>query len=431
MTFHGTPVPVLDPVLDPGPDRSCAVLRGRDDVHAWIRRICFKTGPPGPVGIESEWHVVDAARPAAAVPVARTRAALADLPLSSAVTYEPGGQLELSAPPGRGAAAAVDLLAADLARVRAALAEEGLVLLGVGVDPLRPPARQLEHPRYAAMEAFFDTGGPDGRVMMGSTAAVQVCLDAGADAEETTRRWRLANDLVPVLVAAFANSPLRLGRPTGWRSTRQATWARMDPGRCRCPQAGKDPAACWADYALDARVMLLRRRTGPWLADPGLTFGDWVDGGSGHPPPTADDLAYHLSTLFPPVRPRGWFELRCVDALPDRHWPVAVALTATLLDDPAATGEAERGCAPVRELATAAARDGLADPRLAAAARTCFAAAAAALAAAGDGGLADAVAAYAGRYVARGRTPADDVLDVWRTGGMEALLRAEPPTEDP
>src|ERR1700685_2096642 len=50
-------------------------------------------------------------------------------------------------------------------------------------------------------------------------------------------------------------------------------------------------------------------------APPGLTFRDWVrDGGSGTlRAPTAEDLDYHLSTLFPPVRPHGHMELRMID----------------------------------------------------------------------------------------------------------------------
>src|SRR5690606_28891433 len=45
-----------------------------DDVYRHIRGVCFKTGPPGTVGAETEWLVVDAADPAAHVPAARVRA---------------------------------------------------------------------------------------------------------------------------------------------------------------------------------------------------------------------------------------------------------------------------------------------------------------------------------------------------------------------
>ena len=162
------------------------------------------------------------------------------------------------------------------------LPRDGLELAGIGLDPLRPPRRVLTLPRYAAMEAFFDAGGPWGRQMMCATASVQVCLDAGDDSDGPSgyrQRWRLLHAIGPVLVAAFANSPLRDGKPTGWVSSRQQVWARMDPGRTRPPRMNGDPRAAWAAYALDARVMCVPDPdSADWSAPPGLTFRDWVRG---------------------------------------------------------------------------------------------------------------------------------------------------------
>ena len=73
------------------------------------------------------------------------------------------------------------------------------------------------------------------------------------------------------------------------------------------------------------------------------------------------DLTEHLTTLFPPVRPRGWLELRMIDALPDEWWPVAVAVAAALLDDPAAAAGATRATEPVRNQWFTAARAALHD----------------------------------------------------------------------
>ena len=39
----------------------CATVRTEHDVHGFVTRTCFKTGPPGRVGIESEWFVHDVA----------------------------------------------------------------------------------------------------------------------------------------------------------------------------------------------------------------------------------------------------------------------------------------------------------------------------------------------------------------------------------
>jgi len=431
--------------VGPRPDRPHrpATVRSESDVHGFVARTFFKIGPPGTVGIESEWFVVDDDHPGDAVPVERVRRLLAGgevLPAAGIVTFEPGGQVELSTAPAAGIAAAVTGLAADLGVVAGRLAGSGLRLVAAGTDPLRRPARQLDEQRYAAMEAYFDTQGPAGRAMMTTTTAVQVCLDAGAGPADVRRRWWLANALTPLLVAAFANSPLHGGRPTGYRSARTAIWQRIDPTRTRSPQ-GEDPVEAYARYALDARVMVVRREAGGWLADPGVTFREWVCGGLPRPP-TEDDLGYHLTTLFPPVRAREWLELRAIDALPPPWWQVAVGVCAALLDHPAASATATtvvdrlgwadlaapgrgNGAArwsgsgpPDRALALdRAARLGMADPGLRRAASSCLAAAAAALRRTPQtAGLAGCVEAYAERFVERGRTPADDVLDAFRAG---------------
>jgi glutamate--cysteine ligase len=158
-----------------------------------------------------------------------------------------------------------------------------------------------------------------------------------------------------------------------------------------------------------------------------MTLAEWVAGTTPYPRPTYDDLAYHLSTLFPPVRPQGWLELRSIDALPDDLWPVAVAVTAALVEDPVA---GETALAAVESAAAvepaAYAREALADPRVRAAAEACFTAAAQALPRLGAAGLVEGVDAYLDRYVARGRTPADDVLDARRarsTAGRDSRDR--------
>lgn len=422
------------------------------DAEAHVRGICFKTGPPGQVGVELEWLVHDVADPTLPVPVARSAAAVADLivpvalpqpgrlPGGSLLTIEPGGQLELSSEPAADIDQCVRAVMADLTALRTAMRAAGLELSGRGMDPLRAPSRVLDVPRYAAMEEFFDRTGPWGREMMCLTASVQVCLDAGHDdghPDGYRARWRLLHAIGPALVAAFANSPLHRGRPSGWRSTRQAVWSRLDPGRTQpptgaCPPPanraapGGDPRASWAGYALDAELMCLRRSgAAPWTAPPGLTFRDWLRGG-GERPPTAEDLRYHLSTLFPPVRPRGHLELRMIDAQPGDGWVVPLAIASALLDDPLAADAARAAAEPLWHPAAGAfgaengdggpwlraARRGPADPALSRAIHRCFEAADDALGRSGAAApVREAVAAFAERYVTRHRCPADDQLD--------------------
>ena len=82
--------------------RDCAAVQG------FVKRVCFRTGPPGLVGTELEWLVVSVTDPTASVPIPLLRDLLdaaGPPPRGSRITYEPGGQLELSSPAFRGASA--------------------------------------------------------------------------------------------------------------------------------------------------------------------------------------------------------------------------------------------------------------------------------------------------------------------------------------
>ena len=156
-----------------------------------------------------------------------------------------------------------------------------------------------------------------------------------------------------------------------------------------------------------------------------LTFGEWMARGHELGWPTEPDFAYHLTTLFPPVRLRGWLELRMVDALPDPWWRVPGAIVTALLDDGAAAEEAARASVPAAGLWHEAARLGLSHPRLAESARRCFTAALDALPRLGaDVDTHDACADYVERFVLRGRCPADDVLDAWVREGPASLRQS-------
>lgn len=401
------------------------------EVEALVRGICFKTGPPRRLGVEVEWLVHEESEPRLPVVPERLAAAYAALrtvPLRSALTVEPGGQLELSSPPAASLMECVTTVSADLDAVRAVLAEDGLGLVGVGQDPWQPPRRFLREPRYDAMETCLDRTGPAGRAMMCTSASVQVCLDAGYEEPGPLglgRRWWLAHQLGAVLVAAFANSPLAGGEPTGWLSTRQLLWTEIGADRAGAPAPDTAPRAAWVRHVLDAPVMCVRRESGPWEVPEWLTFREWTR--SREPrPPTRADLDYHVTTLFPPVRPRGHLELRMIDAQPGEDgWIVPLAVTTALFDDPQAAETAYRIVKPLAERArslpaphnplwTDAARTGLRDPELHEAAVECFAVALEALPRVGAStGVTAAVAAYRDRYVVPGRCPADDLLDAF------------------
>ncbi|WP_159444853.1 glutamate-cysteine ligase family protein [Pseudonocardia thermophila] len=360
------------------------------------------------VGIELEWPLH---RP----PGVETRPAHADLAsfdglrlgAGSRVTIEPGGQVELSTAPFPTAAGALSAAQADSDALFALLHRADLVPCTLAVDDRRRPQRILDKSRYGAMEEFFAGQGWAGAWMMNNTTSTQINLSH--DAADPVGRWDLLHRLAPVLIAAFSNSPGVDVHGRRWACLRQAIWWSIDPGRTRPVRVAADPARAWADYALDAPVMFI---TGPddtrVVPAPGLTFRDWLT--HGHPAgwPTVDDLRSHLTTLFPPVRPRGWLELRVLDALPEWIRSVAVLAVATAVRDDARR-ELLRRLPDTGGLWLPAIRDGLADPALAGQAEIFFEVVTAHLDPATVGPeLAARVAEFRARYVARRRCPGDD-----------------------
>jgi glutamate--cysteine ligase len=365
-------------------------------------------GPPQQLcGVEAEWpvhrvgHLGVRPRPGDLAVVLG-----APLPAGGRATVEPGGQLELSTAPAANADTALDAVCADDAELRRRLDGAGLAAVDLAVDTRRPPHRILEMPRYVAMEQFFAAGGDAGRWMMCNTASLQINISN--DSQDTDVRWRQAHQLGPVLIAAFANTPGLDQAGRHWESLRQGIWWSVDPGRTRppCPRRGMRQA--WIEYALAADVMLIGDPAGGRAVPvpPGLPFARWLAEGHHAGYPTEDDLRYHLTTLFPPVRPRGWLELRMLDALPPRLREVAILVVTAALS-PGVGAELARRLPPTEGLWCSAARYGLAHPVLAGAARTLFDVIRCHLdRASGIRSRRDAVHDYADRHVARALAPA-------------------------
>ncbi|UVS80266.1 Glutamate--cysteine ligase GshA [Actinokineospora sp. UTMC 2448] len=357
-------------------------LRARVEAEAYVASVCFKHGPPRLTGVELEWtvhHRDDPRRPldpdalAAALGPHTPRTLRPDsphlpLPAGSAVTLEPGGQVEISSQPAAHLGDLIDAVTADHRTLCLRLDEVGLTLGERGTDAFRTPIRLLDTPRYAAMERAFAPIGPDGITMMCATAGLQVCIDVGQPGDVAVR-WAAVSSLGPVFVALFANSPVLSGQVTGWASTRTRAVLGVDPARSRPVPITDDPVGTWARHVLDTPLLCVRREEGAWDAPSGVTFADWIAGAL-PTVPTTTDLDYHISTLFPPVRPHGYLEVRYLDAQHGGDWITPAALLAALMSDRATVEAVVAACEPVADRWLPAARLGLADRPSADAART-------------------------------------------------------------
>lgn len=260
----------------------------------------FSRGPCRSVGtaVEQELFAMDLLGGASVHPD-RVRTSVAGASYEHLVSFEPGGQVELSLPRSACPTAAVTALQQVTAALASDLMAAGIVLAARPVRPGDPTTpRYLRTPRYDAMERHFDTVGAAGRRMMRQTTSTQVCLDwwpgrAGLE------QWRVLLLAGPFLAAATARS----SGPSG----RLATWLEVDRSRTAFDDRllhGDDPVVAYAGFAARAH-----------------TF-------------TTGGAEEHLSTLFPPVRPRGqYLEVRFPDTQPADHAGLLVNGLAELLYD--------------------------------------------------------------------------------------------------
>ena len=237
------------------------------------------------------------------VRIDRVLRATAGATYRSWLSFEPGGQVELSLPASP-SVTSLDLLwrTTELG-LRTDCLAAGVQVVATPIDRERTVTQvplQLRGERYLRMQDHFDGIGPAGRRMMRLTASTQVCLDwwpGSAGLEQ----WRVALLSGPFLAAMFNRAP----GPT----SRLATWLAVDPDRT----------------AFDGRL---------------LTHDDAVRGYARFAAGATrflDTPREHLTTLFPPVRPRGrYLEVRHLDAQPVAMVaPIAAVLAMLLYDDEA------------------------------------------------------------------------------------------------
>src|SRR5438105_3573767 len=173
------------------------------------------------------------------------------------VSFEPGGQIEISSKPFNGCSALIEDLRGAMLALSTAAAGQAIALNATGVDPYNDisavPLR-LHSDRYVWMTRYLEARGDSGVRMMRQTAALQISIEHGPSPKE---RWRLLNALAPYAIALFANSSRYAGRDTGHASYRAHLWRTLDSSRTGMPYDASDPALEYARFALSAGAIKL------------------------------------------------------------------------------------------------------------------------------------------------------------------------------
>lgn len=232
------------------------------------------------------------------------------------ITLEPGCQIELSLKPEKTIGELKNKINNLNKNMKPILNKSGITLLNYGVSPLstHKSINLIPKKRYHLMAKYL--WGILSDVMMRETAGVQCCIDFESE-EDAMNKFRIANKLTPFMTAMFANSPIRGGVETGYKSFRALSWLNTDNDRCGFVGQIDDKFSFdeYVDYVLDSPMIFINRETGTIPVNGKINFLEFMQNGFEDFSANIDDFKLHANLYFPEVRMRNFVEIRNHDCV--------------------------------------------------------------------------------------------------------------------
>ncbi|RAI12749.1 MAG: hypothetical protein DK841_04275 [Candidatus Melainabacteria bacterium] len=232
------------------------------------------------------------------------------------ITLEPGCQVEISAKPERTIFELKKKIDNLNALIEPIVQRMNFTLLNYGVSPLNTykSINLIPKRRYKIMAKYL--WGILADVMMRETAGIQCCIDFKSE-EDAMRKFKLANKLSPFMTAMFANSPIRGGVDTGYKSFRALAWLNTDNDRCGF--AGKiSEEFSFEDYidcVLKSPMIFIQRNNLQFEVNGDITFEEFLQKDFEGAQATLEDYELHSNLYFPDIRLRNFIEIRNQDCV--------------------------------------------------------------------------------------------------------------------
>lgn len=231
-----------------------------------------------------------------------------------AISLEPGGQFELSGHIRKTIFETEKELTRHFNEL--AFASEGVAAVCWGLNPWDSldEVPWMPKSRYKIMRAYLPTKGKLAHWMMKMTCTIQANLDYRSE-EDAMDAVRTALLVTPFVNALFANSPWKEGKASGFQSYRAKIWTQTDNDRTGIPPFMIQEDWGFREYinwALDVPMFFIQR--GEKLIEmAGHSFRNFMKEGYKGYHSTMGDFELHLSTVFPEVRLKKYFEVRSAD----------------------------------------------------------------------------------------------------------------------
>lgn len=237
-----------------------------------------------------------------------------------AITLEPGSQTELSLFP-QSSIHKIKKYVDGYNRLTSQLAQKhDIQWLGCGIQPVSTyrSINIIPKKRYEYMTKYLPTVAKRPLVMMRETAGIQASFDYSSE-EDAMKKFSFALKLSPIVSAIFANSPVRNGHLSRYKSNRCASWLDTDNSRCGLVSslAFDEEKFSFSEYVeilLDVPMIFIERSNHLFekvaIKVENLTFREFMKNGYNGYWATKDDWLLHLSLYFPDVRFKNYIEIR-------------------------------------------------------------------------------------------------------------------------
>lgn len=228
---------------------------------------------------------------------------------------EPGSQLELSLEPQKNISDLKAKIDNFNKKITPLLRKYEINLLEYGISPVSTYKYidLIPKTRYHIMANYL--WGILSDVMMRETAGIQACYDFLSE-EDAIRKFRIANIISPFMTAMFANSPIRGGVDTGYKTFRGLSWLNTDNERCEFMSKklfDTKSGYGFKDYieeVMQTPVIYIIREEKPIEILGKINFKQFMESGYEGYEATLEDFQLHANLYFPEVRLRNFIEIR-------------------------------------------------------------------------------------------------------------------------
>ena len=232
------------------------------------------------------------------------------------ITLEPGCQVELSIKPENTIHELKNKIDTLDKQMKPILDKFNINLLNYGVSPLSTNKNigLIPKKRYKLMAKYL--WGILSDVMMRETAGIQCCIDFESE-EDAVEKFQVANKLTPFMTAMFANSLIRGGVETGYKSFRALSWLNTDNDRCGFVGQIDDKFSFeeYVDYVLETPMIFINRDNDVVPINGKINFAEFMQNGYEGFEADIQDFELHANLYFPEVRMRNFLEIRNHDCV--------------------------------------------------------------------------------------------------------------------